>query len=74
MLINTKKQVNKELVSKANRLKFESEKMFSITKKASEYVVPPKSAKPPPTKEANIFSEFGLGPLSMTSADSTSKA
>jgi len=73
MLINSKKQVNKELVSKANRLKFESEKIFAITKKAAEYVVPPKSAKPTSAREANIFAEFGTGPLNMTGADSTSK-
>ena len=72
-LINTKAQENKELISKANRLKFESEKMFALTKKAKDTVVPVKSIKPPPSKEANIFAEFGSGPLSTGETEGSGK-
>ena len=47
-LINKQVQFNKEVVSKANRLKFESEKTFALIKKAKEYKKPEK-AKAPPT-------------------------
>lgn len=66
-LINAQQQTNKEHTSRANRLKFESEKTYALIAKAKEYKVPDKIAKPK-KKEANIFAEFGTGPLSATTA------
>ena len=61
------------MVSKANRLKMESEKTFVLTQKAKEFKVPPKTKAKP--KEQNIFAEFKNGPLSAggssTAASST---
>jgi len=50
------------MVSKANRLKFESEKLFALTKKANDYVVPP-PPKPKAPRSANLYAEFNSGPL-----------
>lgn len=63
-------QTNKELVSKANRLKMESEKTFILTEKAKEYKEPPKVKSKP--KEVNVFQDFTGGPLTRaTPGDST---
>jgi len=69
-LVNKQNQTNKELVSKANRLKFESEKIFALNKKAQDTVVPTSKPRPPPSKEPNLFAEFSSGPLSSTTASS----
>lgn len=69
-LINSQVQTNKELVSKANRLKMESEKTFILTQKAKEYKEPPAIKSKP--KTINVFQDFIGGPLSRaTPGDST---
>ena len=61
--IHRQKQRNKELATKQNRIKFDSEKAIILTEKAKHFQDPPQPRKV--NQEESIFSGIDTGPVHM---------